>query len=223
MVQPIDEAVPINGGGNGGSGAPEDAAYVTTAANGTLTNERVLTAGDNISLDATSTTVTINAAPIAPVKEVLLSASSIVTQEPTALDTPLQIEFGAAQGTGGDPVQISALGAVTANETGQYEFTINFEYGRSGSAQASILFFRLLIDGAQQGDGVVAILDNDSARVPAQFKGDIDLTAGQVVTAEIMRDSDGNNSGGLFVSAPTTLPWNTVPSASMVIRRFVQP
>jgi hypothetical protein len=36
--------------GGGGGGAPTDAQYVCLASNGTLTNERVLTAGTNISI-----------------------------------------------------------------------------------------------------------------------------------------------------------------------------
>jgi hypothetical protein len=47
----------------GGSGAPDDATYVTLGTNGTLTNERVLTAGSGISLTdgGAGSTITISA------------------------------------------------------------------------------------------------------------------------------------------------------------------
>lgn len=50
-----------DGGRGGGGGAPEDATYVVTAANGTLTNEKVLTAGSNITITSGVSTVTISA------------------------------------------------------------------------------------------------------------------------------------------------------------------
>lgn len=50
-VQAAIEEVATEGGGGGGGGAPTDAQYVTLAANGTLTDERVLTPG--IGLDLT--------------------------------------------------------------------------------------------------------------------------------------------------------------------------
>jgi hypothetical protein len=51
------------GGGGGGGGAPTTAQYVTLAVDGTLTNERVLTAGANITLTdgGAGSTVTVAA------------------------------------------------------------------------------------------------------------------------------------------------------------------
>jgi hypothetical protein len=43
-------SVKESGGGGGGGGAPTDATYVTLTTNGTLTNERVLTAGTNTTI-----------------------------------------------------------------------------------------------------------------------------------------------------------------------------
>jgi len=49
-------------GGGPGGGAPLDAQYVTLTADPTLTNERVLTAGTNITLTDSGSTITISAA-----------------------------------------------------------------------------------------------------------------------------------------------------------------
>ena len=47
----------------------------------------------------------------AGVKEVeVLRVASTATQAPSAVDTPLQLTFGAAQGSASDPVMLSAAG-----------------------------------------------------------------------------------------------------------------
>lgn len=58
----------ITTGGGGGGGAPVDATYVTLSLNGTLTQERVLTAGPNIQLTdgGANTTITVTARASAP-------------------------------------------------------------------------------------------------------------------------------------------------------------
>ena len=57
------EPGPIESSGGGGGGAPETAQYVVLATNGTLTQERVLTAGSGISITdgGAGSTVTIEA------------------------------------------------------------------------------------------------------------------------------------------------------------------
>ncbi|MCK4978105.1 MAG: hypothetical protein KAS36_14315, partial [Anaerolineales bacterium] len=47
------------------------------------------------------------------------------------------------------------------------------------------------------------------------------LDAGDVVTCEIIRDTDGNNSGGLDPGVPDVPNWNPAPSASILITRLV--
>ena len=38
---------------------------------------------------------------------------------------------------------------------------------------------------------------------------------------EVARDSAGTNDGGLFVISPTIAGWNIVPSATVVVNKFV--
>jgi hypothetical protein len=66
-------------GGGGGSGAPTDALYVVMSSNGTLTAERVLTAGNGIAV---------------------VDGGSIVTVSQTARMKHFQISFGTTVGTG---------------------------------------------------------------------------------------------------------------------------
>lgn len=65
-------------GGGGGGGAPTTASYVTLGTDGTLTNERVLTAGSNISIvdGGAGSTVTISAS----VPTVPSAAATVVAQ-----------------------------------------------------------------------------------------------------------------------------------------------
>ena len=61
----------------------------------------------------------------AGVKEVeVLRAASTATQAPSAVDTALQLTFGAAQGSASDPVMINAAGTVTFNTAGNYAIRI---------------------------------------------------------------------------------------------------
>ena len=50
MIESLHERVTTLEAGGGGGGAPNNATYVTLSTNGTLTNERVLTAGAGISI-----------------------------------------------------------------------------------------------------------------------------------------------------------------------------
>jgi len=45
-------------------------------------------------------------------------------------------------------------------------------------------------------------------------------TAGQTLAVQIMRDSAGNNSGGVVSQAATVTAWGTAPSALLVISRL---
>lgn len=74
----INDAIRAVGSGGGG-GAPTNASYLTLSANGTLTNERVLTAGSNISFvdGGANNTLTINASA-SPVSDASTSVKGIV-------------------------------------------------------------------------------------------------------------------------------------------------
>jgi hypothetical protein len=86
---------PLDGGGGGGGGAPTSAQYVTLATDATLSNERVLTAGENVTLtDAgAGSTVTVTALAGSMVLNVVTTSSNtynfadtdcIVLANPTA-------------------------------------------------------------------------------------------------------------------------------------------
>ena len=82
----------------------------------------------------------------------VLTGSSISNQEPSGLDATLQVEFGAAEGSGADPVQLSVVGAITFNQEGLYLFNGFGNVERQGASGGdTVTAFRALINGAQVG------------------------------------------------------------------------
>lgn len=154
-------------------------------------------------------------------KEVeVLRAGSLVTQAPTATDTPLQLTFGAAQNSVTDPVMINSAGLVTFNVAGNYAVRIKLQNGRTGSTGTSILLSRLLLDGAQVGSSAAVKITETDATTPTESRVIINATAGQTFAVQIMRDSAGSNFGGIYPQVATVTAWGTAPSALLVISRL---
>ena len=147
----------------------------------------------------------------------VLAASSTVDQIPSGLDTPLQVTFGAAQGTGSDPVKVDALGNITFNEAGLYLFHGFANFERKGSSGGTaVVLFRALINGTQAGVTKNVDMKDTDTSIPYDLTLPINATAGDVLTWQIMRDSSGADYGGLYIH--TNLGgWSNVPSVSVDI------
>ena len=157
----------------------------------------------------------------AGVKEVeVLRASSNVAQAPTAVDTPLQVAFSAAQGAPSDPVMIDAAGLVTFNQAGNYAVRVKLQCGRTGASGTSILLSRLVLGGTQVGSAACVKLTQTDATTPTDSRVVMNPTAGQTLQVQIMRDSAGSNFGGIYPQAAAVTSWGTAPSALLVISRL---
>lgn len=157
----------------------------------------------------------------AGVKEVeVLRASSSVAQAPSAVDTPLQVAFGAAQGAPSDPVMINAAGLVTFNQSGNYAVRVKLQCGRTGASGTSIILSRLVLGGTQLGSAACVKLTQTDATTPTDSRVVMSPTAGQTLQVQIMRDSAGSNFGGIYPQAATVTAWGTAPSALLVISRL---
>lgn len=155
------------------------------------------------------------------VKEVeVLRAPSTVAQAPTAVDTPLQLTFGAAQKSSADPVMVNAAGVVTFNKAGAYAVRIKLQCGRTGATGTSILLSRILLAGAQFGSAACVKMTQTDATTPTDSRVVINATAGQTLAIQIMRDSTGSNFGGVYPQAATVTAWGTAPSALLVVSRL---
>lgn len=157
----------------------------------------------------------------AGVKEVeVLRAASTATQAPTAVDTALQVSFGAAQGSASDPVMINAAGTVTFNTAGNYAIRIKLQNGRTGATGTSILLSRILLNGVQVGSTAAVRMTQTDATTPSESRVVLNPTAGQTFQVQIMRDSAGSNFGGLYPQTATVAAWGVAPSALLVISRL---
>jgi hypothetical protein len=144
--------------------------------------------------------------------------SLAANQQPTLTDTPLKIEFGAAQVTAN--IDLSAAGDITFKTSGKYIIHSSFHYGRTGATGVSILYNRLLINGSQLGESLAAKLDNAEVLVPFSNTMIINVLANDVLTFEIVRDSAGANFGGVFTNTPA-IGWNPAYCASIDIYNAV--
>lgn len=157
----------------------------------------------------------------AGVREVeVLRAASTVIQAPAALNTALQLTFGAAQGSVASPVMIDALGKVTFNIAGTYALRVKLQNGRVGSTGTSVLLSRILVNGAQIGSPQAVKITASDVTTPTDSRVVINATAGQTFTVEIMRDGSGSNFGGVYPLAAATTSWGTAPSSLLVISRL---
>jgi|SaaInlStandDraft_4_1057021.scaffolds.fasta_scaffold18194_3 hypothetical protein len=150
--------------------------------------------------------------------ELITATSLAASQQPTVVDSPIQVEFGAFQTT--DDVDLSALGAITFKTAGEYIISPFFQYGRSGSTGTSFLLNRYLINGTQIGNSLASKVDSADTLVPWSSSIQFTASANDVLTIEVMRDSTGNNSGGLFSATPAVASWASAPSAAIQIYKI---
>jgi hypothetical protein len=141
--------------------------------------------------------------------------SQFADQQPLGLDSAYQVLFGAGGTITGD-MTINADGSMTCNTTGCYLFRMNLNYGRAGSVGASDMFVRILVDGVQLGGSGQNRFNSSDTRLSKSTSFNLDLTATENVTVEIIRDSLDSDDGGLY-TASVVAGWTDVPSASIVI------
>ena len=152
--------------------------------------------------------------------EQALSTASFIDQNPPGLGVEVQVLFG-------DPsestpfFQVSGDGTITCLIADEYTFRLRFGIGREGGAGESQIYIRALINGTPVGNSVVAIIDNNRIEIPATFEGVLNLEVNDTITLEMIRDTDGNNSGGLRAGIPDVAGWASSPSALMTVTRFV--
>lgn len=169
--------------------------------------------GDITALDSRVTSIEASHALL------LIATSTSSVQEPLVLDAPLQVEFGIAQTTA--DIDISADGAITFKTPGKYIVSPFFQYGRTGASGTSYMLSRYLVNGTQLGGSLGAKLDNAEVLVPWSSSVQFTANTNDVMTIEIMRDSAGSNSGGLYALSPVAAGWNQAPNASIQIYKAI--
>jgi hypothetical protein len=149
-----------------------------------------------------------------------LTTASIIDQEPAGLGNALQVIFGDAQTT--EWFDLDALGNITCLVTDEYTLRAKFAVGRRGAPTGeSQIYTRALINGVPQGFTSHTIVDSADIEIPFDFEGVGSLQINDILTFEIIRDTDGDDSGGLYAGNPTVAGWADSPSALVDINRFV--
>lgn len=154
--------------------------------------------------------------------------STLVTQEPSALDTFLPINFNPINVT--SPNGFLSYNATTDKLTinkGLYVAHLEISYGRTGGAGESNLFFTSRFGPAgfevESSVSLFAKLDNNKTGIPANIASIINIPVdGTEIDYGVWRDSvnAGNNSGGLFQTIPARVGASTSPSASAFITKI---
>lgn len=152
-------------------------------------------------------------------QQVLSGFSTAASQLPAGLDTPLQVEFGA--GTATADATLSPTGTLTFNTAGDYYVTLFMRFGRTAAPGVAILLNRFLINGVQGLNSNGVKLPDAENVTPFSASLVITATAGMTFQLQILRDSGGINNGGLFRLLPTVVAWNLVPSATIVVSKFI--
>ena len=152
-------------------------------------------------------------------ERLITATSTAASQQPTVVDTPIQVEFGALQTT--TDIDVSATGDITFKTAGKYIISTFFQYGRTGATGTSLLLNRYLVNGVQAGSSLAAKVDNAEVLVPWSSSIQFTAAANDVLSIQIMRDSTGDNSGGLFAVNPTVAGWADAPCASIQIYKAI--
>ena len=149
--------------------------------------------------------------------ETVLDGQDATAQAPTAVDTLLQVKFGPA--ISATEFTLDAAGALTCLVTGDYLIQMTFRFGRTTGTGTAQTVLRYLIDGVVVGNSVSAVMGTAAEVIPYGITAPFTMTAGQVLTVEIIRDSSGANDGGLYAFTPTPAGWNVAPSALVRISK----
>ena len=147
-------------------------------------------------------------------RDILRGFSTAADQQPTTLGTAIQVEFGAAQIS--TKLSLAANGTLTCNVSGTYAIRYKLQFGRSGASGVSYLMTRILKNGAQFGVTQSTRLSSSDSIIPTDSRVVMTLLAGDTVKMELVRDSLGANSGGLYQQAASTPGWSAAPSALLV-------
>ena len=147
-------------------------------------------------------------------RDILRGFSTAAIQQPTTLGTAIQVEFGAANAA--SELSLAANGTLTCNVSGTYAIRFKLQFGRSGASGVSYLMTRILKNGAQFGVTQSTRLSSSDSIIPTDSRVVMVLLAGDTVKMELVRDSIGANSGGLYQQAASTPGWSAAPSALLV-------
>jgi len=162
--------------------------------------------------------LTVNSQPVVyGITTYISQASTATSQLPGATDTPLLIAFGTGVVTAA--VTTATGGTITFNETGTYFVEARFRVGRAGSAAWARLVITQSTNGAYVDSISASLLDDANSSAMVVHSGFHDMTATDTMTFHIIRDSAGDNDGGLYLFNPALVGVPNVPTAYLSIQK----
>jgi len=159
--------------------------------------------------------------PVAFTETSIVTSASLVDQDPSGLDTALQVKFGAIAVSNSD-ISISTLGVISVQTTGTYFVTFSGRVQRDNGVGEARFMSRLLIDGVMTRYPEVYELADGNTTLPFSINLLLPLTVGMDLTLEVMRDSSSSSidDGGLHAHTATLVGWHPAPSASVTISKL---
>tara|TARA_R110002126_G_scaffold27349_4_gene91922 strand:+ start:3364 stop:4125 length:762 start_codon:yes stop_codon:yes gene_type:complete len=147
----------------------------------------------------------------------VLNGFSTVAQDPSALNTPLIVSFGAAQGGPLTDIELLTGGKIIFNTSGQYFINAYGNVERQGSSGGvAVVLFRAVLNGTQISTTKGFRMDTPNLPDPYEVSIPFYANAGDIFWFEIMRDSSGVNSGGVYPHVNLG-GWSNVPSTQVQI------
>jgi|AACY02.11.fsa_nt_gi hypothetical protein len=138
-----------------------------------------------------------------PLTNVLSAEDVAVSQGPSTTNSLYQVVIGAAQGTVSDPVMLDASGNITFNQAGTYLLIAQGCFGRTSGGASALMHFAAFLDGVQEAATQSVGIKDAGDKLPYERTVPIVVTAGQVLTFKISRDSAFDNEGSLVSSTDT--------------------
>ena len=147
-------------------------------------------------------------------REILRGFSTSAIQQPPETGIVIQVWFGAAKTA--PELSLASSGTLTCNVSGTYAIRFKLQFGRSGATGVSHLMTRIMKNGVQFGVTQSTLLSSSDSIIPTDSRVVMELLAGDTVKMELVRDSIGENSGGLYQQAASTPGWSASPPALLV-------
>lgn len=152
-----------------------------------------------------------------PLTNVLSAEDVAVSQGPSTTNSLYQLLIGGAQGTASDPVMLDASGNITFNEAGTYLLIAQGCFGRTSGGASALMHFASFLDGVQEGATQSIGIKDSGDKLPYERTVPIVVTAGQVLTFKVSRDSGFFNEGSLVSSTDTDGLFTITPNFKIII------
>lgn len=160
----------------------------------------------------------VSGGDVTVITEEVFNSANFDDQNPVGLGIDYQVLFGGVSAT--PEFSVDALGNITCLDADQYNVIFRLTLGREGTSQVSQLYMRILLNGVARDFPTHTILDSDRIEIPSVMGGVMDLAVSDILTLELVRDTDGANQGGLRAGVPD-VAWDNSPSAQIIITRAI--